>query len=296
MKLSSLIILTFLITLFSSCEKKIDFKLAQSEPKLVVEATIENGGPPVVFLSNSFNYFSTITPDILANSFVHNAIIKVSDGVKTHTLKEYSIPVANGYNLYYYSTDSANLSTAITGQLKTSYSINIETGGRQYTAKTTIPGINKQVDSIWWKPVPADTSKKEVLVMIKVTDPPGFGDYVRYWTKRNSEPFLPGFNSVYDDYVIDGTTYELAVEPGIDRNSTANEYNIRSFKRGDTVTLKLSSIDKATYDFWRTMEYTYASVGNPFSSPVKVINNISNGALGYFGGYASQYHTLIIPR
>jgi hypothetical protein len=44
------------------------------------------------------------------------------------------------------------------------------------------------------------------------------------------------------------------------------------------------------------MEYTYASVGNPFASPVKVLSNISNNALGYFGGYASQYRTIIIPR
>ena len=140
---------------------------------------------------------------------------------------------------------------------------------------------------------PGDTA--EVGVVVKATDPKGFGDYVRYWTKRNSERFLPGFASVYDDLVIDGTTYELEVEPGIDRNSE-QKMDDYAFKRGDTVTLKLSSVDKATYDFWRTMEYTYASVGNPFSSPIKVTTNISNGALGYFGGYASQYRTIIIPR
>jgi hypothetical protein len=44
------------------------------------------------------------------------------------------------------------------------------------------------------------------------------------------------------------------------------------------------------------MEFTYSSVGNPFSSPTKVIGNITGGALGYFGGYASQFITLIIPR
>jgi hypothetical protein len=43
------------------------------------------------------------------------------------------------------------------------------------------------------------------------------------------------------------------------------------------------------------MEFTYLSVGNPFSSPTRVLSNISNGALGYFGGYASQYKTIVIP-
>lgn len=95
--------------------------------------------------------------------------------------------------------------------------------------------------------------------------------------------------------MIDGTTYDLEVEPGLDRNGGFDE-DKRSFKKGDTVTLKLSNIDKATFDFWRTMEYTYSSVGNPFSSPITVIGNISNGALGYFGGYATQYRSIIIPK
>jgi hypothetical protein len=131
--------------------------------------------------------------------------------------------------------------------------------------------------------------------MVKATDPPGYGDYVRYFTKRNRGPFLPGFNSVFDDLFIDGTTYELQVEPGVDRNTKIKEDD-RFFNRGDTVTFKLSNIDKATYDFWRTMEFSYQSVGNPFSTPVKVLGNISNGALGYFGGYASQYRQIIIPQ
>jgi len=42
--------------------------------------------------------------------------------------------------------------------------------------------------------------------------------------------------------------------------------------------------------------FNLQSVGNPFSSPGKVIGNISNNALGAFCGYAAQYRTLIIPK
>jgi hypothetical protein len=135
----------------------------------------------------------------------------------------------------------------------------------------------------------------KVIVMVRAMDPKGYGDYVRYFSKKNNEAFLPGINSVFDDLFVDGTTYELQVEPGWNRNQEREEDDV-FFSKGDTVTFKLSNIDKATYDFWRTMEYSYASVGNPFATPVKVMSNISNGALGYFGGYASQYHTLIIPE
>lgn len=275
------------------CEKAVDFDLDETLPKLVVDASIENGQPPVVILSKSLNFFSNINPQILAESFVHDAEVKISNGTKTHKLKEYQVPLGAGYSFYYFSIDSSDLTTAFTGELSTSYSLSISYDGQVYTSSTTIPAITKKIDSIWWKPAPRDTSDK-VVVMIKATDPRGFGDYVRYWTRRNGGAFLPGFASVYDDLVIDGTTYELEVEPGVDRNRSLNE-DERAFRRGDTVTLKLSNIDKATYDFWRTMEYTYTSVGNPFSSPISVLSNISGNALGYFGGYASQYRTLVIP-
>jgi hypothetical protein len=131
--------------------------------------------------------------------------------------------------------------------------------------------------------------------MVKATDPPGYGDYIRYFTKRNNEPFFAGLNSVFDDQVIDGTTYNVQVERGWDRNADPGD-RTSFFIKGDTVTFKLSNIDKATFDFWRTMEYSYSSIGNPFSSPAKVLSNISNNALGYFGGYASQFRTIIIPK
>lgn len=285
-----------LLILLSGCEKNINLELNQVEPKIVVEATIENGEAPVVVLTKSVAYFSKITPAQLTNNFVHGADIQISNGIKTHTLKEYTVPLFNGYTFSYYSIDSTNLSTAFLGQLQTAYTLTIATEGNTYTSKTTIPSYHKVLDSIWYKPILTDTSGKQVLVYVRAKDTPGYGDYVRYWTKRNREAFLPGFTSVYDDLVIDGTTYNLAVEPGVDRNAGDNGYNVRSFKKGDTVTLKLSGIDKATYDFWRTMEYTYASIGNPFSSPTKVLSNISGDALGYFGGYASQYRTIIIPQ
>ena len=56
------------------------------------------------------------------------------------------------------------------------------------------------------------------------------------------------------------------------------------------------NITKSTFDFWNTFEFSYQSVGNPFSSPTKVLSNITNGALGYFGGYAAQFKTIIIPK
>ena len=291
-----ILVLALVSVLFlSSCEKTVEFALDETFPKLVVEATIENNKTPTVILTTSLDYFSEISSEILNNSFVRNASIFVSNGTLTHKLKEYSIPLGNGYIFYYYSIDSSNLSTAFTGQLNTQYTLKIDWEGKEYTSTTKIPSITKRIDSLYWTPASGSADSNLVALMAKITDQPGYGDYVRYFTKQNSDPVYPGHNSVFDDQIIDGTTYSTQVERGTNRSEVSYDDEV-FFNKGDTATLKLCNIDKATFDFWRTMEFSYSSVGNPFSSPTKVLGNISNGALGYFGGYAAQFRTIIIPR
>lgn len=289
------LVLLLLAVGLAGCEKTVSFDINEAKPKLVVEATIENGQPPIVFLSNSLNFYSKVDPTAVAGSFVRNAFVYVSNGTVTHRLKEYVLPVGGGYYFYYFSTDPSSPSTIIYGELKKTYSLRIVIEGDEYTATTTIPDTTKRIDSVFWKPAPPGNPDNKVSLMVRAYDKPGFGDYIRYFTKRNDEPFYPGINSVFDDQVIDGSSYEVQVERGLNRNDV-NPAGSVYFNRGDTVTLKLCSIDKQTFDFWRTMEFNFASIGNPFSTPTKVLSNISGGALGYFGGYGVQLRRIIIPR
>ncbi len=283
------------ILLLVSCEKNIDLNLREPEKIVVVDASIENNMPPVVVLTNSFDYYSKIDLQLLAGAFIHDADVSISDGTQTYKLKEFSIDSGAGIQLFYYSIDTANGAAQLTGQLNTLYNLKIISQGKEYIASTTIPELTKTPDSLWWKPAPFNADTGNVVVMVKATDPPGLGNYIRYFTKKNSDRFLPGENSVYDDQVIDGSTYEIRVDPGIDRNNKIS-FDENYFRRGDTVTLKLCNIDRVTYRFWLTMEFAYQSIGNPFASPNKVLGNISNGALGAFSGYAAFYKTITIPE
>ncbi len=282
-----------ILFLFSSCEKAVHFNLHQADSQLVVDASIESNKPPLVVLSKSLDYFSKITPELLSQSFVHNAYVTVSNGSDTMLLKEYAVDTG-GNSIYYYSIDP-NDPHSFLGSFGTAYDLHIEVNGQVYTAHTSIPALTKKIDSLWWKPAPANPDTNKTVLMARITDPPGFGNYIRYFTSVNNGPFFPGLNSVFDDQVVDGTTYSITVERGVNRNEDIDYDNYSFFERGDTVFVKFCNIDKATFDFWRTMEYNYQSIGNPFSSPTKVLGNISNNALGYFGGYAAQYVSLIIP-
>jgi Domain of unknown function (DUF4249) len=285
----------FLTVLLTGCEKNINFDLKEAENVLVVDARIENGQPPIVVLTTSLNYFSSINPGLLDSLYVHHADITISNGTKTHHLREYTISSGWNFSSYFYSIDSSVLVTAFLGELNTSYTMKIDVGGKTYNAVTTIPGLDKKPDSLWWKTAPFQEDTTKVVLMVKATDPPGLGNYVRYFTKKNSEPFWPGENSVFDDQFVDGTTYELQVDPGVDRSKDISA-DSNYFRRGDTVTLKLCNIDKPTYQFWNTWEFAYQSIGNPFAQPNKVLGNIDNGALGAFYGYGYSLKTLIIPK
>ena len=83
------------LALFSSCEKTVTFELDDVASKLVVEATIENDQPPVVYLSKSLGYFSGIDRQELEDNFVRDAEVYVSNGTLTHKLREYSTQAGN---------------------------------------------------------------------------------------------------------------------------------------------------------------------------------------------------------
>lgn len=69
-----------------SCEKDIQIAPSDNQPKLVVDAEIENGRPPLVVLSTLFNYFSTIDTATLFASYVQNATVQLSNGTRTINL------------------------------------------------------------------------------------------------------------------------------------------------------------------------------------------------------------------
>jgi hypothetical protein len=284
------------VLVLMGCEKTIELEPEQQPSKLVVEGQIESGQAPIVVLSSSLNYFSTIDAATLNGSYVHNAKVIITSGNKTYTLKEVTVPLNGGYFFYYYTTNQSSPATSLFGEYGKTYNLSIETGGKQYNASTTIPFLTKKIDSLWWKPAPNNPDTTKVVLMSKVTDPPGYGNYIRYFTRVGNGEFYPGINSVYDDQIIDGKTYDVQIVKGTTRNETLDRDEYGYFKRGDTAYVKLCNIDKPTYEFWRTWEFTYQSVGNPFSSPGKVLGNISNDGLGSFCGYSVQYKTLIIPK
>jgi Domain of unknown function (DUF4249) len=286
----------FIVTL-ASCEKEVHIKLASSPTQLVVQGGIENGLPPYVFLTSTMSFFSNVDLTSLQNSFIHGADIRVACGTDTAHLLEYSFDTSGGNKFYVYTIDTASIATAMIGQVGKFYTLIITYNSITYTSTTKIPNP-KGVDSMWFA-APLFTNSKTpdsaVQLFASYTDPDTLGNSIRYFTKRNNEPFF-GVD-IFNDQIVNGKTIDdIALYAGYDKTAKANEDSLRYFYPGDTVTLKWSAIDKAVYDFWNSFAYANNALGNPFASPINLKTNMSNGALGIWGGYGSVSKTIVVPH
>ncbi len=281
-----------------SCEKEVHLNLNTGEQKLVVDGFIENDQPPLVILTKSIGYLSTIDLSTLENAFVHGAVVKVSDGSRTITLREYAIDTGKTFNKFsFYTIDTADASSfSFVGVIEKQYTLSIDYNGKNYSATTKIPNV-RPLDSVWFRNSQKQNVPTATRMYVKFTDPDTLGNNIRYFTRRNSNPFFTGPQSVYDDQIINGLTIDsLAVFAGYDKASVPDIDSIGNFYEGDTVTLRWCAIDRKAYEFYNTFEYATGTVGNPFASPVNVISNIQGGALGVWVGYGAYYVTRVIPK
>ena len=285
--IQSFTLLIAVAILFSSCEKNISIDVPAPPDKLVVEGFIETGSFPYVILTKNSAYYSTFNLTDINKYFVHDAVVKVSDGTDTVTLQEIIYDTAGVQISVYFGF-------GLLGQVGKTYSLHIEAEGKTVDAVTTIlPSI--QLDSIWVTYNENPDFPDKVRLYCQLSDPAQLGQYVRYFTKVDTEVFEPGLNSVFDDVLINGTTFKFPLDRGYNRNDSIDFDSYGLFNKGDTITVKWCNIEKAHFDFWRTLEFSLGSQGNPFSSPLEIKSNIVGG-LGIWGGYSPSFKTIIVPQ
>ena len=281
-----------------SCEKTVDVDLKDSPPQVVVDGYIETNQPPIVILTKTIGYFATIDLSTYENSFLHNAVIKVSNGTREVTLREYAVDTGTSNKFYFYTLDSADRSSfTFLGKVNEYYKLSVTAEGRTYESTVKIPDC-KPLDSITSRlpDIPSAKTPTARILNVYYSDPDSFGNCIRYFTKRNSEPFLTASTSVYDDGLVNGAkSARLPLFLGYDHTHKTNDSTGYLFP-GDTITIKWCAIDRSVFNFYATFEYATSSVGNPFSSPTNVRTNMSNGAIGVWAGYGVTTAIYVAPK
>ncbi len=264
-----------------ACEKEMTGQ--QPIPTLpVVEGIIEENGYPMVRITRNMQYFAGTLSLTLSDSWVHGAVVTVSNGPDTQQLREYRLTDGAGQPYWAYTADTAFLPLAFRGETGKSYTLTIESEGKRYQSITTIPANGLRPDSVWWSPAKGG-------LMATLSGTPGSGNYARYFTARNREAFLPGLHPLSSELHRNGT-FEVMLTEGVDRSRTGLQEALRT---GDTVQLKLCNVDHQTYDFWRSTGSAWAEGKDPLGPQVRAKGNVS-GAHGYWGGYSLTIEQIIL--
>ncbi|MBA3899157.1 MAG: DUF4249 domain-containing protein [Bacteroidetes bacterium] len=305
-KISYILPLAFTL-LFISCEREIEVELPPVEEKLVIEGFIEQGVPPLVFLTRSMGYFEPTDINTLQNIIVRDATVSISTNGTAIELELYCIsqlpptllpmiselsglPVAQliSFNYCFYTT----LNPDYFGKIGSSYALEVNHKNEEYTSFTTIPQP-VPVDSLWF--IKREQAKPEGLVWLKFTDPANRYNAYRVYSKRLGKDgnFTPVSGSVFEDKFFDGKPVEFYFYPG---RRGQEEFSNLLVVEGDTVVIKFCSIDEGVFRFLRDFETSIVSNGNPFAAPSTISSNIKGGALGYWGGYGVTYDTLVAKK
>jgi len=291
-KFRLLILLSCLVLLISSCEKNVTVKIPETEDLFVVEGYIETNGHPYVILSKSLPFFGTINFTQFYQRTIPGAVVTVDNGTMIDTLPQ----IIPGYGIYTTSN--------MRGENGKSYKLKVEIQGKTLTAVTLIPNP-VPLDSAWFK---VEGNRDSLgFIWAHLHDPDTIGNCYRWFARRinhytygdlagkqKDTAFIAPMGSVFDDKFINSKSFDFDFLRGNDPASTKEDDENDEkfyFKKGDTVVIRFSSIDRAHFEFWRTEETQVNNNGNPFGSPAPVTGNV-NGALGVWGGYGNSFDTV----
>jgi hypothetical protein len=256
-----------IIFVLPGCQKVINVDLNDAAPRIVIEGGInDRRGPYTVIISKSGSYFNQpVLPPVTGAM----AIITDNSGT-ADTLRE----VNSG--IY--------ISSMIRGIPGKTYTLKVISENQEYEGSSTMFS-HVNIDSLTLvKGEPQrfnfggnNQNENPLEIHCFFRDPPEKNFY-RIKVFRNDSINTQNYR-LFDDQYTNGQITELRV-------ARANA--------GDRYRIELYSLDSKTYRYYRTLEDLIFT--NPFfgSTPANPDNNLSNGALGYFGAFAVSSRTINI--
>lgn len=298
-----IVLLVSVMAVLASCERDFDIDLKNNQTQLVVEAYINNQLPlyNYVILGNSQDYYQpgfenvpvtgatvTITEGTLLanNSYAWNTATRKQ--LKEGRLPQYGNVLLPG--VYFDTTLATNPANALTGTPGKHYLLDIETGGKHYSAITAllpvIP-IDSLTSGFHFIDEDEDTTQTKARITVHYKDPDTVGNtQLYYWRTRNTgdnfgwgalgtNRFTPG-----TDDLVNGEYMHLTHSNG--------------FELRDSVEYYLTSVERKVYNFWDSFNKARTN-GGPFSTPVTLQNTISGeNVIGCFSGFSISSKTIVV--
>jgi hypothetical protein len=257
-----LIIAALVLVAGTSCQKVIDLKLNNAAAQLVIEGNLTDElGPQYVIITKSVSFTtSSIFPPVT------DAIVTITDDAGHNFSLTQGDPGV--YSIYPFSGDHGK-----------AYILTVQTGGKTYTATSTMP-YPVLIDSL--------TTKQDVFsnkdlrtITVDYRDPPNVANQYLFILYINGQQAGSIFTN--DDSFTDGRDVKNdLLQNGIDIHPR------------DTATVVMECIDKNIYKYWFSLSQQQGNGPGGGTTPSNPPSNLSNNALGYFSAHTTQQKTIIV--
>ncbi|GAC1383873.1 MAG: hypothetical protein NVSMB45_11520 [Ginsengibacter sp.] len=265
-KLRANLFFLVVVCICGACKKVIQIDLNSSSPRIVIEANISNQpGPYTVKLSRSVNFNqSNVFPPI------SGAKVKLSD--EGSVVNETLIETSPG-------TYKSKLIKGIAGH---TYLLSVTDNGKVYEASSYLP---QPVDIL--ELTVEQSFDRDKRINVSYSDPAGIPNYYRCIEIVN--------DTTLSDISVDN---DLFKDGAVITQTISNDLSKYKLKRGDRVTVLLQTIDKGTYEYFRTLANILlqdGSSGPPPTTPSNPLSPFTNNALGYFNTYSVTSKSITLP-
>jgi hypothetical protein len=252
-----------LLAIVVSCEEEIELPLADQSGIIVIEGRVTDAAGP---------YYVTVTKSLKLSQDTEYPVVKNATVVlKDNNGQSETLKYENGrYKSQSFITKYGGI-----------YTLSVTVDGQEYTAVSQMPQKVK-LNDVKYKMVQGEYIQYYYLQPI-FTDPIEKGNLYLFRISNGNSTY---FNEValLSDEVGNGemnTRYLLT------------KYNIL---KDDTVNVEMQSVDMPVFNYFKalpgvTLNGEYSGGGVPPANPV---NNISNGALGYFSAHTTEKKTIVI--
>lgn len=255
-------ILLLILIGFTSCEKVVELDLNQAKEMLVVDAVV--------------------------SSIPQQSIVRLSKSSTLFTDEPYQFLSGAKVMLKYTGGDSSIFIETEQGIYKNDDFVGLE--GKEYELDIVWGEINVNATSRMPKRVTIDSiemivsesgfmGNQERAYSLKVhfTDSADEINYYRFDVLRN--------DTVYDGFVVSKDLYYNGL-------STYQFFMNYEMKELDTIGVQLSCIDEANYNYFLVLSQS----NSPFTiAPGNPVSNLQGNAIGYFGAYAQDRKSIIVP-
>lgn len=280
-----------LILIFSSCIKRVDVKLRNEPPVLVVEGNISTDSIPYT-VKLTYSGQLAYADDIPDQYLEQNAKVTIEDDLGDSTALSYT-----GRQGVYITNDSSYI-----GQIGRSYFVKVQLpAGKTFLSKpekinppVPVSAINVVFDSTFDFYFPT-----KLKIYADVNDPANEENYYKWdftsWTMRQTHGVPCGFGCLIYEYCyqrFENKQIDIYADDAINGNVIKNHYMGSSYiytYGNHFIEIKQSSISKEAYMFWesyRDQTTRTGSILDPLPASIKGnIYNESNPeeyALGYF--------------